>query len=246
MEKRKHTKLLRVLLPILGLALVFSALAICRYCGQERYYGQIPSTLKEYYSRLYPEQRYAQDVDRIQYDYPTLMSKARTVLIVTPEEDISPGAGKGYSQDKNYAGTNLRVKYRAWDPRTYRRVKVLRVIKGDAQPGDVVGVWEYCAVTEEEHLLLRYTEGDWPMVKGCVYLLFLDSEVSTDDTRDVRTICGANGWFDLTHLGLNDPQYLHVLYAALRDMGLSAKDGPILTPWTDKRFSLAGYPARSD
>ena len=234
MEKRKHTKLLRVLLPILGLALVLSALVLCRY------YGQIPSTLKEYYSRLYPEQWYAEDLDRMQYDYPTLMSKARTVLIVTPEGELSPGAGKGYSQDKNYAGTNLRVKYRAWDPRTYRRVKVLRVIKGDAEPGDVVGVWEYCALTEDEHLLIRYTASDWPMVKGCVYLLFLDKEVSPDDTRDVRTIIGANGWFDLTHLGLNDPQYLHVLYAALRDMGLSTADGPILTQWTDRRFPLPG------
>ena len=234
MEKRNRIRLLRMLLPILGLGLVLSALVLYRY------YAQAPKTLKEYYSRLYPRQWYTEDLDRIRYDYPRLLAAAETVLIVTPEEDYGPGAGKGYSQDQNYAGTNLRVKYRAWDPRTYRKVKVLRVVKGDAQPGDVVGVWEYCAVTKEEHLLIRYTESDWPMVKGCVYLLFLDKEVSTDDTRDVRTICGANGWFDLTHLGLNEPQYLDVLYAALRDMGLSTADGPILTQWTDRRFPLPG------
>ena len=240
MEKRKYTRFLRALLPILGLAMVLSAL------GLYRYYGQIPKTMKEYYLRLYPRQRYAEDIDRHLYDYPILMSSARTVLIVTPEGELAPGSGKGYSVNKNYDGTNLRVKYRAWDPRAYRRVKVLQVIKGDAEPGDVVGVWEYCAVTEEEHLLLRYTESDWPMVKGCVYLLFLNGEVSLDDTREVRTIRGANGWFDLTHLGLNDPPFQHVLYAALRDMGLNTADGPILTPWTDKRFPLAGSPAKQD
>ena len=240
MEKRKRGRFLRIFLPILGLALVLSAL------GLYRYYGQVPKTLKEYYSRLYPNQRYAEDIDRIRYDYPHLLEAAKTVLIVIPEGDLTPGAGEGYSQDQNYDGTDLRVKYQAWDPRSYRRVKVLQVIKGDARPGDVVGVWEYCAVTEEEHLLLRYTESDWPMVKGCVYLLFLNGEVSLDDTRDVRTICGANGWFDLTHLGLNDPQYLPVLYAALRDMGLNAEDGPILTPWTDRRFPLAGSTEKAE
>ena len=234
MEKRKHIRLWQVLLPVLGLALVLAAL------WAYRYYAQAPKTLKEYYSRRYPQQWYTEDLDRIRYDYPTLLSAAKTVLIVTPEGDLSPGAGKGYSQDQNYAGTNLRVKYRAWDPRTYRRVKVLRVIKGNTQPGDTVGVWENCAVTEEEHLLIRYTESDWPMVKGCVYLLFLNGEVSPDDIRDVRTICGGNGWFDLTHLGLNEPQYLDVLYAALRDLGMSSAKGPILTPWTDRRFPLPG------
>ena len=231
MIKRNRRRLLRVLVPILGLALVLSAL------GLYRHYTQAPKSLKEYYSRLYPWNRYAEDVDRIQYDYPRLMSAAKTVLIVTPEGDLEPGAGKGYSQNTNYAGTDLRAKYRAWDPRTYRRVKVLRVIKGDAEPGDTVGVWEWCAVTEEEHMLLRYTEGDWPMVKGCVYLLFLNGEVSQDDTRDVRTICGSNGWFDLTHLSLNDRTYLHVLSAALRDLGM-ASGNRITTPWTDRRFTL--------
>ncbi len=235
MEKRNRSRLLRVLLPILVLVLVLSALVLYRY-----YTRPLPETMKEYYLSLYPQTWYAEDLDRIRYDYPRLLAAAETVLIVTPEGDLTPGAGKGYSQKTDYAGTNLRVKYRAWDPRTYRRVKVLRVIKGDAEPGDVVGVWEYCAVTEEEHVLLRYTESDWPMVKGCVYLLFLNGEVSLDDTRDVRTIIGANGWFDLTHLGLNDPQYLDVLYAALRDMGLSSADGPILTQWTDRRFPLPG------
>lgn len=232
MEKRKYTRFLRALLPILGLAMVLSAL------GLYRYYGQIPKTMKEYYLRLYPRQRYAEDIDRIRYDYPMLQAKARTVLIVTPEGDLTPGAGKGYSRRSDYAGTDLRVKYRAWDPRTYRLVKVLRVLKGDAEPGDVVGVWEYCALTEEEHLLLRYTESDWPMVKGCVYLLFLNDEVSREDTRDVRTLCGANGWFDLTHLSLNDPEFLDVLYAALRDMDLRPGIGPFLTPWTDRRFPM--------
>lgn len=233
MEKRNRARFLRVLIPVLGLALVLSALVLYRY------YAQAPKTLKEYYDRLYPQNRYAADIDRIRYDYPRLLSAAGTVLIVTPEGDLTPGAGKGYSQDLNYAGTDLRVKYRAWDPRTYRRVKVLQVIKGDVQPGDTVGVWEYCAVTEDEHLLLRYTDTDWPMIKGCVYLLFLDGEASRDDTRDVRTICGANGWFDLTHLSLNEPQFLDILYAALRDLGMAGRD-KVTTPWTDRRFPLQG------
>ena len=240
MEKRNRKKLVRVLLPILALALVLSAL------GLYRYYAQKPKTLVEYYARLYPQNRYAEYNERIRYDYPMLQAKAKTVLIVTPEGDLTPGAGKGYSRRSDYAGTDLRVKYLVWDPRTYRRVKVLRVLKGDAEPGGVVGVWEYCALTEEEHLLLRYTESDWPMVKGCVYLLFLNDEVSLDDSRDVRTVCGANGWFDLTHLSLNDPEFLHVLYAALRDMDLRPGDGPFLTPWTDRRFPLPGSPAKQD
>ena len=45
MEKRNRKKLVRVLLPILALALVLSAL------GLYRYYAQKPKTLVEYYAR---------------------------------------------------------------------------------------------------------------------------------------------------------------------------------------------------
>ena len=56
MEKRNRLRLIRILLPVLGLALVLSAPVLYRY------YGQVPKTLKEYYSRLYPYQRYAEDL----------------------------------------------------------------------------------------------------------------------------------------------------------------------------------------
>ena len=88
MDKRKRILMLRILLPVLALALVLAAL------GLYRYYGQTPKTLEEYYRRLYPRQETSGAIlDRIQYDYPQLLEASETVLVVTPEEDFPAGPG---------------------------------------------------------------------------------------------------------------------------------------------------------
>ena len=85
MQKKKRTRLLRVLTPILGLALVFAALGLYREHSRP-----LPETLEEYYRRLYPNQLYAgPDLDKVIYDYPQLLETAKAVLIVTPEEDLT-------------------------------------------------------------------------------------------------------------------------------------------------------------
>ena len=59
------------------------------------------------------------DLDKVVYDYPQLLETAKTVLIVTPEEDLTQ-TGTGFSEDKSYAGTNPRLKYNFYRPRTWR------------------------------------------------------------------------------------------------------------------------------
>lgn len=238
MQKKKRTRLLRVLTPILGLALVFAALGLYR-----EYSRPLLETLEEYYRRLYPNQLYAgPDLDKVIYDYPQLLETAKAVLIVTTEEDLTQ-TGTGFTEDKSYAGTDPRLKYNFYRPRTWRWVKVLQVVKGKEEPGDRIGLYERCVlVGGMDRLLVREYES-WPMVKGCVYLVFLDRDPAEGDVSFLAMPVGyGNGWFDLTHLGLNDPLYLHVLYAALRDLGLADRDSVIThsvtTPWTDRRFPL--------
>ena len=134
MKKDKRIRLLRVLTPILGLALVFAALGLYR-----EYSRPLPKTLEEYYRRLYPNQLYVgPDLDKVIYDYPQLLEKAKAVLIVTPEEDLTQ-TGTGFTEDKSYAGTNPRLKYNFYRPRTWRWVKVLQAITGKEEPGDRIG-----------------------------------------------------------------------------------------------------------
>ena len=233
MKKKNRTRLLRVLTPILGLALAFAALGLYR-----EYSRPLPETLEEYYRRLYPNQLYVvPDPDKVVYDYPQLLETAKAVLIVTPEEDLAQ-TGTGFTEDKSYAGTNPRLKYNFYRPRTWRWVKVLQVVKGKEEPGDRIGFFERCVLVGGiDRLLVREYES-WPMVMGCVYLVFLDRDPAEGNTSFLAMPVGyGNGWFDLTHLGLNDLQYLHVLFAALRDLGMADRDS-VTTPWTDKRFPL--------
>ena len=88
MEKRDRIRLCRVILPVLGLVLALSALVLYRH------YAQVPKTLAEYYASLYPRNRYAEYNERIRYDYPMLQKMAKTVLIVTPEGDLTPERGR--------------------------------------------------------------------------------------------------------------------------------------------------------
>ena len=273
MKKNNRTRLLRVLTPILGLALVFTALGLYR-----EYSRPLPESLEEYYLRLYPNQLYVgPDPDKRVYSYPMLMQTAKAVLAVTPEEDLTQ-TGTGYSEDKSYAGTNPRLKYNFYRPRTWRWVKVLQVIRGAEEPGDRIGFYERCVlVGGTDRLLVREYES-WPMVKGNVYLVFLDRDpAGGENTAPLATTVGyGNGWFDLTHLGLNDPPYRPVLASALRDLDLATvsaaadtealqallqdlaarwefhdlssrlwpdaewNEFALTTPWTDKRFPLAG------
>ena len=235
---------LRFLLPLPGLVLVLAV--VLTLCPRPA-----AASFEELYARRYPKQMYVgPDLDLAVYDYPRLLEQAGEVLVVTPETELAPG-GTGFSLDRDYTGTNLRLKYRFWDARTWRRVKVLRVIKGaGTEPGDTVGVWDRCVLTEDEHLLARQA-GSWPMMKGCVYLLFLDKPAASNDAR---SIAWNNGWFDLTHLSLNDPFYLPVLTAALADNDLlsqrraaapgegadaQGKDLILTTPWTEKGYALS-------
>ena len=78
MKKTKHTRLLRVLLPVLGLGLVLAALWAYRY-----YTRPLPESVEEYYLRLYPNQLYVgPDLDQVTYDYPQLLEAAKAVLVV--------------------------------------------------------------------------------------------------------------------------------------------------------------------
>ncbi len=226
MNNRNRTRLVRILLPVLGLALVFSALGLYRAYGRPA-----PESLEEYYRRLYPNQLYVgPDLDKLMYSYPMLMQTAKAVLVVTPEEDLAHG-GTGYSEDKSYAGTNPRLKYHFYRPRTWRWVKVLQVLKGTAEPGDRLGFYERCVLVGGTDRLLVRSYESWPMVKGCVYLVFLDRDpTGGEDTASLAITAGyGNGWFDLTHLGLNDPVYRPVLASALKDLALgtvSSADDP--------------------
>ena len=92
MKKTKITRLFRVLLPILGLALVLAALLLYR-----EYTRPLPESLEEYYLRLYPNQLYVgPDLDKVMYTYPQLLEKAKAVLVVEAEDDL-PQTGTGYS-----------------------------------------------------------------------------------------------------------------------------------------------------
>ncbi len=132
-------------------------------------------------------------------------------------------------------------------------MKVLQVIKGkNTEVGDSVWVLDTCVLTEEG-LLARQVS--WPMMKGCVYLLFLDGDpAAAPEDAGARPILWNNGWFDLTHLSLNDPFYLPVLTAALADNDLlsqrraaapgegadaQGKDLILSTPWTEKGYALS-------
>ena len=235
MNKHNRVRLLRLLAPVLGLALVFTALGLYR-----EYTRPLPESLEEYYLRLYPNQLYVgPDLDHVTYDYPQLLERAKAVLVVTPEEDL-PQTGTGYSEDKSYGGTDPRLKYHFYMPRTWRRVKVLRVLKGQEEPGDRIGLYERCVlVGGTDRLLVREYEA-WPMVKGCAYLVFLDRDPAEGDISLLAMPVGyGNGWFDLTHLSLNDARYMAVLRNALQDLGLLDPEAAgIAAPWTDRRYAL--------
>ena len=229
---------LRFLLPVLMLGLCLWIIpALCPKPPAE--------SLEEYYGRLYPRQIcVGPDLDAVVYDYARLKEEAKAILVVTPEETLTGAAGSGYSQDKSYAGTNPRLKYNFYNVKSIRRVKVLRVLKGEAEPGDSVWVLERCALVDWDRLLVRQYES-WPMVKGCVYLLFLDGKPLSDPAEGVitaKTIGWDNGWFDLTHLSLNNSRFLNVLTAALTGNGLLTEDcrekDTLSTPWTEKGYEL--------
>ena len=226
---------MRLLAPVLGLALVFTALGLYR-----EYTRPLPESLEEYYLRLYPNQLYVgPDLDKVTYDYPQLLEKARAVLVVTPEEDL-PQTGTGYIEDKNYAGTNPRLKYRFYMPRTCRWVTVLRVLKGESEPGDRLSIYERCVLVGGLDRLLAREDEAWPMIKGCAYLLFLDRDPAGEDYPFLAMpVSYGNGWFDLTHLSLNDARYMAVLRNALQDLGLLDPEAAgIAAPWTDRRYAL--------
>ena len=218
-----------------------------------------PQSLDEYYDRLYP--RGWREVGTARelpvYDYPALLETAEAVLVVSPEEELRP-SGYGYTKRRDYAGTDVEDKYVFWNIMTLRRVKVLQVVKGEnAAAGDSVWVAEPCTLLDWERILICQP-GCRPMVKGCAYLLFLDHDPapSPGGAGPVMTVSRSNGWFDLTHLSLNDPEYLPVLTAALADKGLlaeggspgdllpapAAQDGPedrvLSTPWTEEGYAL--------
>lgn len=229
---------LRVVLPLLELALTLWLVpALCPWPPAE--------SMEEYYTRLYPQHLCVGPVvDQVVYDYPRLKEEARAILVVTPEEPLTGAAGSGYSVNEHYAGTNPRVKYHFYNVKSIRRVKVLRVLKGDAEPGSSVWVLERCALVDGDRLLVRQTDS-WPMVKGCVYLLFLDGRPlsdAADGAVTAKSIGWSNGWFDLTHLRLNNSQFLNVLTPALTGSGLLTEDclekNALATPWTEADYAL--------
>ena len=227
--------------------ILFACLALVLALGTVRALCPRPpaESMKEYCARLYPQLVFAGDsiLEHMVYDYPMLRDKAAAVLVVTPEEALAEAAGSGYSVRESYTGTDPRYKYHFYNVKSLRQVKVLKVLKGRAEPGDAVWVQERCAVVED--MLVRTYES-WPMVKGCVYLLFLDREPGTSAEGSVpaMTVSRANGWFDLTHLSLNDPGYLHVLTAALEAGGLLTQDRReageriLSTAWTERGYAL--------
>lgn len=204
---------LRFLLPLPGLVLVLAV--VLTLCPRPA-----AASFQELYARRYARQRdVSPNVDVMNYDYPLLREKARAILVVRAEDDMTVEAGAGYSRGNKYNERDVR---RYWKPRTPRRVKVLQVVKGkNTEVGDSVWVLDTCVLTEEG-LLARQVS--WPMMKGCVYLLFLDGDpAAAPEDAGARPILWNNGWFDLTHLSLNDPRFLRILAAALADRGLLAK-----------------------
>lgn len=202
---------LRFLFPVLGLLLVLATVsALCPRSAA--------ASFTAYYARLFARQRNVGPIVEVaDRPYPALLNTAKAVLVVRAEDDLSVEAGTGYSRGDKYNERDLR---RYWKPRTPRRVKVLQVVTGkNTEIGDSVWVLDTCVLTEEG-LLARQVES-WPMVKGCVYLLFLDGDpAAVPEDAGARPICWNNGWFDLTHLSLNDPTYLRILAAALADQDL--------------------------
>ncbi len=100
---------LRFLLPLPGLVLVLAV--VLTLCPRPA-----AASFEELYARRYARQRdVSPNVDVMNYDYPLLREKARAILVVRAEDDMTVEAGAGYSRGNKYNERDVR---RYWKPRT--------------------------------------------------------------------------------------------------------------------------------
>ena len=197
----------KVLVPVLaGILICLILMAISLFMRPKQRFA----AFEDYYHALYPTVRtggileYAPPYEK----YYSLRTKAHTIAVVTPLDELTGENTFAVSSGKRYTGGY-----------SVRKVRVLKYFKNAKEYGEEFEMAEECGLAEDGTLVMQ--ENCWPMQKGDVYLVFLDDSIV--GLKYPAPIRGCNGRFDLTHLDLNSAEYSRSLLTALLKLDLLTK-----------------------